>query len=268
VYAGVIGVDRDGSTGSWENRSRPASAGNRHHDCERPAISRHYCCHMSVTLPEPRRELLGDRQSLADLIFGHLLRLIETGDLQPGQRLNDLELAESLGYSRTPVREAVQRLRSIGVVESSAQRYTRIVEVSPEQMQHCLVVWVALAHTLVREIMPVLGPEDFSALKAFIGRFTTSRKAADPRATALAAFRFAEYLTLRSENPELRRAIESVVYVIFLGSLELPAWLDAELIEAGLHSIVDGLQRQDLDAMDSALEQLSHLNVVNLSPIS
>jgi DNA-binding GntR family transcriptional regulator len=218
------------------------------------------------SIPEPRRVLVDDRQSLADLIFGHLLRLIETGDLQPGQRINDLELAESLGYSRTPVREAVQRLRSIGVIESSAQRYTRIVHVSPEQMQHCLVVWIALAHTLAREIVPILVAEDFTTLKTFIGRFTASRKAGDPRATALAAFRFAEYLTLRSENPELRRAIESVVYIILLGSLELPSWLDAELVETGLQDIADGLQRQDLSAVDAALEQLSHLDVVHLTP--
>jgi DNA-binding GntR family transcriptional regulator len=214
----------------------------------------------------PGRVLVDDRQSLADLIFRHLLRLIETGDLQPGQRISDLELIESLGYSRTPVREAVQRLRSIGVVESSAQRYTRIVDVPPEQMQHCLVVWIALAHTLARELVPVLGLDDFTALKAFIARFAMSRKARDARATALAAFRFAEYLTLRSENPELRRAIESVVYIILLGSLELPSWLDTDLIEVGLHNIVDGLERHDLTAVDATLEQLSHLDVVHLTP--
>ena len=227
--------------------------------------SRGYSFGMS-SISESRRVLVDSRQSLADLIFEHLLRLIENGDLKPGQRVNDLELTESLRSSRTPVREAVQRLRSIGVIESSAQRYTRIVDVSPEQMQHCLVVWIALAHTLARELMPVLAPEDFTALKGFIGQFTVSRQAGDPRATALAAFRFADYLTSRSENPELRRAIESVVYIILLGSLELPSWLDTELIKVGLHNIVDGLQRHDLTAVDATLEQLSHLDVVHLTP--
>jgi DNA-binding GntR family transcriptional regulator len=206
-----------------------------------------------------------DRQSLADLVYRHLLKLIESGDLKPGQRINDLELAESVGYSRTPVREALQRLRSIGAVETSAQRYTRVVDVSPQQMQNCLVVWVALAHALSREIVDGLDDQDFAILDTYVARFSESRQAGESRATALAAFRFFEHLTSRSVNPELRRAIESVVYIILIGSLELPGWLDTELVESSLRTIVDGLRRRMMSDVDAAFDQLVTLEVDRLA---
>jgi DNA-binding GntR family transcriptional regulator len=216
---------------------------------------------VSESPPAPPPAFVDDRQSLADLVYRHLLKLIETGELEPGQRINDLELAESVGYSRTPVREALQRLRSIGAIETSAQRYTRVVDVSPLQMQNCLVVWVALGHALSREVVQDLDDQDFALLDTYVARFAESRHAGESRATALAAFRFFEHLTSHSENPELRRAIESVVYIILIGSLRLPGWLDTELVESALHDIVDGLRRRKIAAVDAGFDKLLTLNV-------
>ena len=215
--------------------------------------------------PVSPQVFVDDRQSLADLVYRHLLRLIETGELKPGQRINDLELAKSVGYSRTPVREALQRLRSIGAIETSAQRYTRVVDVSPQQMQNCLVVWVALGHALSREIVHGLDDQDFALLDTYVARFAEHRHAGESRATALAAFRFFEHLTSHSVNPELRRAIESVVYIILIGSLELPGWLDTELVESSLHDIVDGLRKRKIADVDAGFDKLATLNVNRLS---
>lgn len=208
---------------------------------------------------------MDDRHSLADLVYRHMLDLIESGELQPGQRLHDLELAETLGYSRTPVREALHRLRDIGVVETSAQRYTRIVEVSAAQMQHCLVVWIALAHTLAQEVVPQLADDDHVKLEELKAEFSSRREERVARQTALAAFRFFELLTSRSNNPELRRAIASVAYVILLGSLELPAWLDVDLVERTLESIVVAARERDVVGVIRAVDDLAGLDVVSLT---
>jgi DNA-binding GntR family transcriptional regulator len=63
---------------------------------------------------------------LGDEIYTMLGQAIRDGTLTPGQRLRDIELATALGVSRTPVREALQRLTRIGLVEVSANRYTRV----------------------------------------------------------------------------------------------------------------------------------------------
>lgn len=69
---------------------------------------------------EPRGAVLGDE------VYAHLGEAILDGRLAPGEHLRDRELAEWLGVSRTPVREALQRLERVGLVEVSPHRYTRV----------------------------------------------------------------------------------------------------------------------------------------------
>lgn len=69
---------------------------------------------------------------LGDEVFSVLGEAIRDGRLRPGQRLRDVELAAALGVSRTPVREALQRLERIGLVEVSANRYTKVSDPSAE----------------------------------------------------------------------------------------------------------------------------------------
>lgn len=63
---------------------------------------------------------------LGDEVFRVLGNAILSGRLRPGERLRDVELAQRLGVSRTPIREAVQRLQRMGLVEVSANRWTRV----------------------------------------------------------------------------------------------------------------------------------------------
>jgi DNA-binding GntR family transcriptional regulator len=68
----------------------------------------------------PRGSALGDE------VYVRLGEAILDGSLGPGERLRDHDLAEWLGVSRTPVREALQRLERVGLVEVSPHRYTRV----------------------------------------------------------------------------------------------------------------------------------------------
>ncbi len=66
------------------------------------------------------------RAVLSGEVYTRLGEAILDGRLAPGERLRDRELAEWLGVSRTPVREALQRLERVGLVEVSPHRYTRV----------------------------------------------------------------------------------------------------------------------------------------------
>jgi DNA-binding GntR family transcriptional regulator len=68
----------------------------------------------------PRGVVLGDE------VYARLGEAILDGTLAPGERLRDHDLAEWVGVSRTPVREALQRLERVGLVEVSPHRYTRV----------------------------------------------------------------------------------------------------------------------------------------------
>lgn len=71
--------------------------------------------------------------ALVDDAYNALGEAIVDGRLQPGDRLRDVELAELMGISRTPVREALQKLERIGLVEVAANRYTRVALLSDRQ---------------------------------------------------------------------------------------------------------------------------------------
>lgn len=63
---------------------------------------------------------------LGDQVYTRLGEAILDGTLPPGSQLRDHDLADWLGVSRTPVREALQRLERVGLVEVSPHRYTRV----------------------------------------------------------------------------------------------------------------------------------------------
>lgn len=67
---------------------------------------------------------------LVDDAYRAIGEAIVDGRLQPGDRLRDVEVAQLMGISRTPVREALQRLERIGLVEVAANRYTRVTALS------------------------------------------------------------------------------------------------------------------------------------------
>ncbi|MGB4776791.1 GntR family transcriptional regulator [Microbacterium sp.] len=78
---------------------------------------------MSTTLPPVR---LRGGMILSDEVYACIGAAILDGTLRPGEQLRDVDLAAQLGVSRTPVREALQRLERFGLVEIAVGRYTRV----------------------------------------------------------------------------------------------------------------------------------------------
>jgi len=80
---------------------------------------------------------------LSDEVYSCIGSAILDGRLRPGQRLRDVDLAAELGISRTPVREALQRLERLGLVEVAVGRYTRVSEPG-EQLRADTAVFTVL----------------------------------------------------------------------------------------------------------------------------
>ncbi|MER7797882.1 GntR family transcriptional regulator [Microbacterium sp. NPDC096154] len=69
---------------------------------------------------------------LSDMVAERIASAIMDGTIPAGSRVRDHDLAEQLGVSRMPVREALQRLQRVGLIETAASRYTRVTEVTPD----------------------------------------------------------------------------------------------------------------------------------------
>jgi len=75
-------------------------------------------------MPIPAGTVSANRVILADVLYDRLLAAIVTGEMQPGEKLSDASVAEWAGVSRTPVREALDRLARIHLVEVFPRRGT------------------------------------------------------------------------------------------------------------------------------------------------
>ena len=194
-------------------------------------------------------------------VFDEILAEIHDGRMLPGQRISDSQLAEHLGVSRTPVREALQRLREIGVVEASANRFTRVTEVSPRQTAEALVVWTALYGALVDEVIPIAPPSTFEAMTADHEAFRAQTAALNMQGVATASFLFFDRLVPLSGNATLRKAISSVANLIRLGSLHLPDYIDFAALEEAQVMLLGAIQRHDLAAGHAAMASLRRIEV-------
>lgn len=101
---------------------------------------------MSTTsFPNPSNVTsLADRRLLHETVVDQLRDLIVQGELAPETKLNERVLAERLGTSRTPLREAIKFLASEGLVELLPNRGAVVAPLKPEKMQEVFVVLGAL----------------------------------------------------------------------------------------------------------------------------
>lgn len=94
--------------------------------------------------------LAGGHRTLADRAFGALHDAIVTGSLAPGERLPIEDLGEALGMSAMPIREALRRLDSAGLVENIPHRGARVTELSLADLAEVYEARLALEPLAVR----------------------------------------------------------------------------------------------------------------------
>ena len=81
---------------------------------------------------------------LRDLVFNTLRQAILKGELKPGERLMEIQLAEKLGVSRTPIREAIRKLELEGLVLMIPRKGAEVAKISHKSLQDVLEVRGAL----------------------------------------------------------------------------------------------------------------------------
>ena len=194
-------------------------------------------------------------------VFEQILSAVHDGTLLPGERISDAALAHEFGVSRTPVREALQRLREIGIVEASPSRFTRVAVVTPEQTAQAYIVWLALYRALIEEVVPRVAEGTYEVLEQEHARFVASLALRDVQAIATANFLFFNRLSAESTNPALQRAIISVVHIVRLGSLNLPEYIDLEALGRAQAMLLESVRLRDVQIARAALKILANIRV-------
>ncbi|MPY60034.1 GntR family transcriptional regulator [Streptomyces spongiae] len=120
-----------------------------------------------------RRTLLRDRayEALRDAIVA--------GEIEPGTVVRDADLAERLGLSRAPVREAFSRLVDEGLLESKPQSYTRVTPVVASDVRDAASVVGAMHELVTRVAVPRLFAADVESMRSANERFAQAVQVGD-----------------------------------------------------------------------------------------
>ncbi|WP_245824514.1 GntR family transcriptional regulator [Pseudoruegeria aquimaris] len=179
-----------------------------------------------------------------------LRRMIFTGELSGGSDHLESELAERLGMSRTPVREAALTLESQGLLEMRPRKGVRILPVSPEDMHEIYEVLTELESLAAeRAARSRPGADDLAQLEAAISDMDAALAAEDREAWAAADDRFHSELVRLGGNrraaaivammgDQVRRAKASTLYI-----RPLPTQSNSDHRE-----VLDAIRRGDAEA--------------------
>lgn len=95
---------------------------------------------MVSTIGTTKRRLGEEHSSLHDQVVNELRQAILSGKLKPGERLIEGRLADELGVSRNPVREAIRALASEGLVEVTARRGAAVATMTEQEARETIEV--------------------------------------------------------------------------------------------------------------------------------
>lgn len=108
---------------------------------------------------------------LRDVVFNTLRRAILRGELKPGERLMEIQLANKLGVSRTPIREAIRKLELEGLVLMIPRKGAEVAEITEKNLRDVLEVRCALEELAVQLACDRIDREELGKLQAAADHF-------------------------------------------------------------------------------------------------
>lgn len=160
-----------------------------------------------------RSPLGATKRLLAEEVYQQVGASIIDGTLPAGSRIRDADLAEKFGVSRMPIREALQRLERVGLVEMYPSRYTQVTEVTPELTAKTLEFAGYVGGAIAAIAVPRL--TDQERTEAAQQALALSDALDDPAAISGARWSFIRYLSERGDNDIFRSVLEEESMLMF-----------------------------------------------------
>ncbi len=147
---------------------------------------------------------------LRDVVFNTLRQAILKGELKPGERLMEIALAERLGVSRTPIREAMRKLELEGLVVMIPRRGAQVANITERDLNDVLEVRIALENLAIEKACQYMTEEQMEELKAAAQKFERSIAGRNPVYLAEADEAFHEIIYQASDNRRLKQVLNNL----------------------------------------------------------
>ena len=123
--------------------------------------------------------IINEYMPLRELVFTTLRQAILKGELQPGERLMEIQLAEKMGVSRTPIREAIRKLAAEGLVTMIPRKGAIVAGISEKMLKDVLRVRMTLEKMAYECAFENITDEAIENLKAAEAEFESAVESGD-----------------------------------------------------------------------------------------
>ncbi len=147
---------------------------------------------------------------LRDLVFHTLRRAIMQGDLKPGERLMEIKLANRMGVSRTPIREAIRMLELEGLVVMIPRKGAQVAKITEKDLKDVLEVRMGLEQLAVKYASMRITDEQLEALSNASRQFEQAVKAENLTEIAEADVHFHDLLYEATGNARLVQLLNNL----------------------------------------------------------
>ena len=147
-------------------------------------------------------------QGLAHGISEQLQQLIYSGDIAPGERLNEAALALRMGTSRGPIREAIRMLTGIGLVVAVPNRGVFVRQISVREMLEIYALRALLFGFAAQQAAEHLGDEDRREFEQLLDGMDAACEAGDGQRYYVLNLRFHALVMAQCHNQRAQQAYE------------------------------------------------------------
>ena len=141
---------------------------------------------------------------LRDVVFNTLRQAILRGEFKPGERLMEIQLANKLGVSRTPIREAIRKLELEGLVIMIPRKGAEVADITEKSLRDVLEVRKALEELAVQLACEKITQEELEELEHAGENFKkVLKKSKDITEVAEADVRFHDVIYMATDNQKL-----------------------------------------------------------------
>ena len=157
-----------------------------------------------------KQTMMDDFLPLRDVVFRTLRQAILTGEMKPGERLLEIHLANKLGVSRTPIREAIRMLELEGLVIMVPRRVAQVAQITEKSMSDVLEVRCALDELAVELACERISEEEKRELEDACGEFEKATVTKQVHVIAKADVEFHDIIFKAAGNPRLTQMINNL----------------------------------------------------------
>ncbi|MCI9416793.1 MAG: GntR family transcriptional regulator [Eubacterium sp.] len=183
---------------------------------------------------------------LRDVVFHTLREAILKGDLKPGERLMELQLAAKLGVSRTPIREAIRMLQQEGLAITVPRKGAEVAGIEQKDMEDVLQIREALEILAVQLACDNISAAQIEDLEKNVAEFEEVVKTKDIKSIAESDIAFHDIIFEAASNPRLVMILNNLRGQIYRYRMEYLKKEEMHPCLVGEHKqIAEGLKRRD-----------------------